>query len=91
MGFHRGVSGNPRQYWLKAGNGKVRSVATDARAGAERGIGRHLQGLVSGPGHEGRGDTDRSIIPRISLLSRERARNNIRKRGVHHQNFWTIK
>src|SRR5688572_2352531 len=23
MGFHRGVSGNPRQYWLKAENGKV--------------------------------------------------------------------
>jgi hypothetical protein len=26
MGFHRGVGGNPRQYWLKAGNGKVRSL-----------------------------------------------------------------
>ena len=24
MGFHRGVRGNPRQYWLKAENGKVR-------------------------------------------------------------------
>ena len=24
MGFHRAVGGNPRQYWLKAGNGKVR-------------------------------------------------------------------
>jgi hypothetical protein len=22
MGFHRGVGGNPRQYWLTAGNGK---------------------------------------------------------------------
>jgi general secretion pathway protein A len=29
MGFHRGVGGNPRQYWLKAGNGKVRFMARD--------------------------------------------------------------
>jgi hypothetical protein len=37
--------------WSKEGAHPL--VATDASADAERGIGRHLQALVSGPGHEG--------------------------------------
>src|SRR5215468_11082027 len=57
----------------KAANGVVQrrgtSIATDAGADAERGIGRYLQALVSRPGHEGRGDAARGLAPSISMLS----------------------
>ena len=38
-------------------------VVTDARADADWGIGEHLQALVSGAGHQGRGDTDGGLAP----------------------------
>src|SRR5215470_9501728 len=44
-------------------------VVTDASADAERGIGRYLQALVSGPGHEGWGAPDSGVTPSISMLS----------------------
>src|SRR5215467_13244860 len=45
------------------------SVVTDASTDAERGIGRHLQTLVSGPRHKGGGAPDGGVTPSISMLS----------------------
>jgi hypothetical protein len=42
MGFHRGVGGNPRQYRLKARNGKVREIVhklfADATTHCSKGV-----------------------------------------------------
>ena len=48
-------------------------VVAAPSADVERRSGRHLQALVSGPRHQGRGDPDDGVTPRTSLLSLRRA------------------